>query len=125
MDLQHAPRVMVVDDNIDAADLLAQLLETFGFNALALYSGKTAISEALRFRPDFIFLDIGMPEMDGYEAIRRLRLLQGFAQLPIIALTAWNDVASRHRIAQAGFTHHTVKPAPLDDIFAILNAGSS
>ncbi len=112
-------RILVVDDNHDAADTVAALLEAHGHVIQVAYGGREALSAAIDFAPDVVFLDIGMPIMDGYETAVALRKLVGGEDLLIVALTAWNDAKARARVIEAGFDAHLTKPAALD---ALLNA---
>ncbi len=104
-------RVLVVDDNHDAADTLAALLRFERHDVRVAYSGAEALQATLAAPPEVVFLDIGMPGMDGYETVRRLRALPGMARARIIALTGWGQEKDRHLSAQAGFDGHLVKPA--------------
>jgi PAS domain S-box-containing protein len=103
-------RVLVVDDNRDAADSLALLLRLAGQDARVAYDGPAALAQAKDSAPDVIFLDIGMPGMDGYEVARRLRQDPASKGLLLIALTGWGQDADRRRSLEAGFDHHLVKP---------------
>jgi PAS domain S-box-containing protein len=111
-------RVLVVDDNRDAADSLARLLAIFGHEVRVAYDGAAAVSLAGDFRPRAVVLDIGMPLVDGYQAARRVREILG-AQVLLVAATGWGQETDRRRAAQAGFDHHLTKPvdpAALDDL---------
>lgn len=112
-------RVLVVDDNSDAADVLAELLKFNGLEVAVAYGGEQAIAIAEAFRPDVVFLDIGMPVLDGYQTARALREKLS-TSVYIVALTAWNDAATLTRVAQAGFDRHLTKPANLDAILTII-----
>lgn len=109
----HPLRVLVADDNADAAMSLALILRIGGHEVLAAYDGEQALRIAESFQPDLAFLDIGMPVMDGYEVCRRLRALPGGQDMLIIALTGWGQAEDKERSRQAGFDHHLVKPAEL------------
>jgi CheY-like chemotaxis protein/two-component sensor histidine kinase len=112
----HAPRthasrrVLVVDDNVDNADMLAALFEAYGHVSKALYSSSVALAEAAAFRPDVVLLDIGMPELDGHELCRRLRALPECGSALFIAMSGWGRPEDRVRSREAGFAHHEVKP---------------
>lgn len=114
-------RILVVDDNADAAELMAALLENYGMEVHAVHSGAEALRCAPAFRPHIALLDIGMPGMDGFETARRMRGLGGCETTRIIALTAWSDDHTRRMIIQAGFERHLVKPAPIDTIVAAIS----
>lgn len=109
-------RVLVVDDNRDAADSLALLLQLADHAPLITYSGADALLQAATFQPHFVLLDIGLPEMDGYEVARRMKSLVPAAQL--IAITGYGLEGDRQRTASSGFAAHLVKPVSLDDIQA-------
>jgi signal transduction histidine kinase len=103
-------RVLVVDDNRDAADMLLSLFEASGFTSEAVYDGQAAVEAAGRFKPHVIVMDIGMPRMDGYEAIRRIRALPDASDILAIALTGWGQDSAVRQAEEAGFNHHVVKP---------------
>jgi len=109
-------RVLVVDDNVDAATSLAELLRHRGHEVRAVFDGSEALEEATRFTPDAVVLDIGLPGMDGYETARRLRQLPGGRHMMIVAVTGWGQDEDRRRSKEAGFDHHLVKPAHPDAI---------
>ncbi len=104
-------RVLVVDDNVDAAESLATLLQLSGHEVRAVYDGPGALAAARAFRPGAVVLDVGLPGMDGYEVARRLRREPGGAEMLLIALTGYGQDDDRRRSEQAGFDHHLVKPA--------------
>lgn len=112
--------VLVVDDNRDAADSLAELLRVMGATALAAYSGDEALRMAAAHHVDIAVLDIGMPVMDGCDLARRLRARHGEATPRLIALTGWGQPADRERIARAGFDHHLLKPVDAAELMALL-----
>lgn len=114
--LLKVSRILVVDDNSDAADMVAALLETRGYTVATAYSGSDALAIAAAFKPDVIFLDINMPEMDGYQAAAALKTRFPIVTPRIVALTALNDDASRARMFEVGFDAHLTKPASLDAI---------
>jgi PAS domain S-box-containing protein len=103
-------RLLVVDDNKDAADSLAMLLRLQGHEARVAYSGMAAVEMTKTYTPDVVFMDIGMPGMDGYEVARRLRQQPGLENVVLAALTGWGQKEDRRRTAEAGFDHHLVKP---------------
>jgi PAS domain S-box-containing protein len=105
-----AKRILVVDDNVDAADTLALLLKSLGHETCVVHDGLQALRMAVEFRPDVVLLDIGMPGLDGYEVARRLRALKRERPLRIIAVTGWGQEADRTRSREAGFDVHLVKP---------------
>jgi PAS domain S-box-containing protein len=113
-------RMLVVDDNRDAADTLALLLEADGAEVRVAYDGRAALAAAESFQPSSVLLDIGMPGMDGWEVARRLRQDQRFAGLRIVALTGWGQDSDRRQTRNRGFTHHLTKPVSLEDLHRIL-----
>lgn len=115
-----AGTVLIVDDNRDAADSLAELLATMGATALVAYGGEEALQLVREHDIDIAVLDIGMPGMDGCELARRLRAGPRGADLKLIALTGWGQQGYRDRIAAAGFDHHLLKPLNLREFMALL-----
>ncbi len=111
----HAPRealkVLVVDDNVDAAQMLALLVETLGHHAAVENSSSAALARAAQDPPDVCLLDIGLPDVDGYELARRLRAQAGEHRLTLVAVTGYGQEQDRDRARHAGFDHHLVKPA--------------
>jgi PAS domain S-box-containing protein len=104
-------RVLVVDDNTDAAESLAALLAIGGHDTRLAHDGVQAMEEARTFHPDVVFLDIGMPELDGHETARRIRAQPWGKDMVLVALTGWGQSEDRRRSKEAGFNHHLVKPA--------------
>ena len=103
-------RLLVVDDNQDAANSLAMLLKLQGHEVRVAYSGMAALEMTRTYTPDAMFLDIGMPGMDGYEVARRIREAPGLGSVVLAALTGWGQQEDRRRTAEAGFNYHLVKP---------------
>jgi PAS domain S-box-containing protein len=106
-------RVLVADDNEDAAYSLASLLEVLGHEVRTAADGLEAIEAASAFRPDMILLDIGMPRLDGHEACRRIRAQPWGRDIVIVALTGWGQTEDKRLSHEAGFDHHLVKPVEL------------
>ena len=104
-------RVLVVDDNTDAAESLAALLRINGHDTRLAHDGPDALREAEAFHPDVVFLDIGMPTLDGHETARLIRQQPWGRNMVLVALTGWGQVEDRRRSKAAGFNHHLVKPA--------------
>lgn len=104
-------RVLVVDDNQAAADLLSTLVKQLGNQVCVANDGQQAIDMALRFQPDVVLMDLGMPKMDGYAAARHIRQQPWGRDLLLIALTGWGQDGHKRRTREAGFDHHLVKPA--------------
>jgi PAS domain S-box-containing protein len=115
-------RVLVVDDNVDAAVVLMGLLERHGYQAMAVHDGATALNQAEGFRPDVILLDIGMPGMNGLEVARRLRERNGLPRPFIVAVTGWGKEEDESRSREAGFDLHLVKPVEEDKLLEVLGA---
>jgi CheY-like chemotaxis protein len=115
-----ACRILVVDDNRDAADMLAGLLTADGHQVHVAYDGEDALRVASAFRPQIGFLDIGMAGMDGYEVAGRLRSDSPVSDLFLVAITGWGQAADRERALSAGFDAHLTKPASPDEIAALL-----
>jgi signal transduction histidine kinase len=105
-----ARRVLVVDDNADAADSLALLLRVDGHEVRVAYDGPAALQEAAAFRPEVVLLDIGLPRMDGYEVARRLRGQAELKEALLVAVTGYGQDEDRRRAEEAGFDAHLVKP---------------
>jgi PAS domain S-box-containing protein len=112
-------RVLVVDDNAEAADMLAMLLTEVGCDVRTAYRGETAVLEAERFRPDLVLLDIGLPDTSGEEVCRRIRAYPWGTTVVIVAVTGWGQEHDRHRSALAGFDQHLVKPVDPDILVAL------
>lgn len=103
-------RIMVIDDNRDAADSLAMLLKFLGAEVRTSYDGQAALELLPAFQPTVVLLDIGMPGLDGYEVARRIRQQSLGGDLVLVAMTGWGQAEDRRRSAAAGFNHHFVKP---------------
>jgi CheY-like chemotaxis protein len=113
-------RVMVVDDNVDAAQMLAALLEVQGHAVCVEYDARGALERARLERPEVLLLDIGLPDMDGYELARRLRSQPESAHATLVALTGYGQSQDRKEAEQAGFDHYLVKPADMDQVNEVL-----
>jgi PAS domain S-box-containing protein len=114
-------RVLVVDDNRDAALSLAMLLRLLGHDVQTAHDGHEALQLLKGSVPDLVFLDIGMPEMDGYEVARRIRGTPGLSNVVLAALTGWGQQEDRRRSAEAGFDHHLIKPVEADILGNLLS----
>ena len=115
-----ARRVLIVDDIIDSAESLAELLGLWGHETQTAHSGATALDWARWFRPEVVLLDIGMPGMDGFEVARRLRQIPEMAGAVLVALTGYGQTQDREATRAAGFNHHLVKPVDLDALRVLL-----
>jgi signal transduction histidine kinase/PAS domain-containing protein len=114
------PRVLIVDDNTDAAELLSQLLARRGYRTALAFDGPSAIEAAQRFEPELAILDIGLPVMDGYELAARLRSLLGARAPRMIALTGYGQEHDRARSQAGGFHAHIVKPVDAEELLRAL-----
>ena len=109
----RVPRVMVVDDNEDAADSLGMVLQVLGVEVAVARGGHEALERFGRFRPDMVLLDIGMPDIDGYEVARSLRSRDDGRAVTLVALTGWGQERDTQLAREAGFDHHLVKPVDI------------
>lgn len=112
-------KILIVDDNADAADLTAEILRMHGMEVQVAYGGLEGIAAARDVKPNVIFLDLGMPELDGYQVAMTLRADDTFKDVRIIALTAWGDSVVRQRTEAAGFNMHMTKPARFGELLAV------
>lgn len=113
--------VLVVDDSVDGAETLADLLQIWGHEVRLAFDGPTALTRAIDFQPAVVLLDIGLPGMDGYEVARRLRREAAFpANALLVALTGYGQDSDRRRALQAGFDEHLTKPVDLDALRTLL-----
>ena len=117
---KQALKILVVDDNIDAADTIAMLLETIGYQVMVEHSAKRALERTAAEKPDVFLLDIGLPEMNGNELAFQIRNLPGMAGAMLIALTGYGQDEDRVKTKSAGFDYHFVKPLDTDKLSAIL-----
>jgi CheY-like chemotaxis protein len=113
-------RVLVVDDNHDAAESLAMLVELLGNIAHVSFGGREALDACPQFRPTIVLLDLSMPGISGFEVARRLRELPGGAELRLVALSGRSEDEFRRRSDDAGFDAHLVKPVDLPTLQAVL-----
>jgi CheY-like chemotaxis protein len=118
-------RVLVVDDNVDAARALATILEMTGYEVGLAHDGPTALQEVLDYRPKVVLLDIGPPGLDGFEVARQIRQQAVLSHVVLVALTGYGQAMDLQLSHDAGFDHHLVKPASLSDIEKILSRVSS
>lgn len=114
-------RILVVDDIRDIADVFAMLLETLDEEVRVAYDGQSALDIVAEFKPDVVFLDLGMPGMDGCETARRIRQLPEGKDIYIAALTGWGQEKDRRRTREAGFDEHLVKPVDFEHVQALLS----
>ena len=115
-------RVLIVDDNEDAASSMAMLIEALGGRAVAAHDALAGLAKLAEFDPDVVFLDIGMPGMDGYEACRRMRRTPSGRRLSIVALTGWGHPQDKQRALDVGFDAHLTKPVDPSAVEELLSA---
>jgi len=107
-------RVLIVDDNVDSAELIAALVTRWGHRTEQAHDGPSALKAASDFRPDVVLLDIGLPRMSGYEVCRRIRKEPWGQDVVLVALTGWGQEEDRQQSRDAGFDAHMVKPVDHD-----------
>lgn len=123
VEVAAAPRkVLVVDDNVDAAVTMATVLEMLGHRTETVHAGPPVLDAALAFAPDVVLLDIGLPGMNGYEVARQLRSEPRLRATVLVALTGWGSEADRQRAQEAGFDHHLTKPVDFQLLEALLHS---
>ena len=113
-------RILVVDDNRDAAETSALLLEMMGNRVLKVYDGEEAVAAAGEFRPEVVLCDIGLPKLNGYEVCRQIRAQAWAKDVILIAVTGWGQDGDRQQAIDAGFNHHLVKPVDPDALLTLL-----
>jgi CheY-like chemotaxis protein len=113
-------RILIVDDNRDAADSLAMLLEMMGNEVRTAHDGLEAVGAAAVFRPEVALLDIGLPKLSGYDVARRIREQEGGANVLLVAVTGWGQEEDRRRSREAGFDEHLTKPVRLEALQQLL-----
>jgi CheY-like chemotaxis protein len=121
----NRPRVLVVDDNRDAAESLGMLLEIDGCAVSLAFDGHQALHSLETFQPQIALLDIGMPGMDGYELARRIRQNVRGSSVLLVALTGWGQADDKKRAADAGFDQHLIKPVDPDLLDRVIALGRS
>ena len=105
-------RILVVDDNADAARLLSDSLQALGHRAVVAFDGPSALERASAFHPDVVLLDLGLPVMDGFEVAQRLKALPERGRLEVVAITGYGQDIDRQRTRESGFDEHMVKTGP-------------
>jgi two-component system, chemotaxis family, CheB/CheR fusion protein len=118
-------RILVADDNRDAADTCATLLEVFGNRVQRAYTARRALELGQRFRPDVLLLDIGLPDLIGYELARKVRASEWGRRAVLIAVTGWGQEEDQRRALEAGFDHHLTKPIAAETLEALLQSVSA
>jgi PAS domain S-box-containing protein len=117
-------RILVVDDNVDAATTLGELLSALGHEVMVRFDGKSALADGPAFGPEVLVLDIGLPDIDGYELARRLRSEPATAGARYLALTGYGQAHDRTLARAAGFDHHFVKPVDIAALQAMLDTNN-
>ena len=115
-------RIVVIDDNVDAADMFGWLLDAKGYATRIAYSGVAGLDLVTAFSPHVVFCDLGMPDMSGYEFAGLLRARQQLTQPLLVAVSGWGDAGTRARSRAAGFDVHLVKPTVSEQVLALLDA---
>jgi CheY-like chemotaxis protein len=115
-------KILVADDNVDAAETLSALLEMLGHEVSIAHTAQDALDVAPHKAPRMLFLDIGLPDMDGHELARRLRATPATAAAVLVAVTGYGQPEDRERALRAGFDHHLVKPVQFAAIQELLAA---
>ncbi|MGA7540391.1 MAG: response regulator [Steroidobacteraceae bacterium] len=115
-------RLLVVDDNKDAAESMSMLLEMWGHEVAYAYDGPSALETARQWQPEAVILDIGLPGMDGYEVAERLRTLPQGKDAVLIAITGYGQDDDRRRSRRAGIDHHLVKPVSPDTLRTLIDS---
>jgi CheY-like chemotaxis protein len=118
-----AYRILLADDNADFANSMALLLRAKGHEVRVTHNGADALKEAGSFQPQFAFLDIGMPILNGYELAENLRRSPETKDVVLTAITGWGQENDRRRAERAGFHHHLVKPVDINALEGIIAAG--
>lgn len=118
-------RVLVVDDNEDAADTMGMLLELLNSEVRTVNGGPAALSLLKEFHPDIVLLDIGMPEMNGYEVAKKIRADKSIAGTRLVAVTGWGQEQDRQRSLEAGFNDHLIKPVSMEDLERVMTRSLS
>jgi CheY-like chemotaxis protein len=113
-------RILIVDDNQEGAEILAEALGELGFLTHTAFDGPSALELLGAFKPDVMLIDVGLPVMDGYELVRRLRADAGLASIRLVAVTGYGQESDRRRALEAGFDQHLVKPVDLDRLQSML-----
>ncbi|MEP7245518.1 MAG: ATP-binding protein [Gammaproteobacteria bacterium] len=116
----HRQRILVVDDNRDSADSLAMMLRFDGHTAQSVYTARQALKEIVSFAPEVVILDLGLPEMDGFELAREFRALPGLEKLRLLALTGYGQAEDKQKTRAAGFDGHLVKPVKYGELATAL-----
>jgi CheY-like chemotaxis protein len=112
--------VLVVDDNVDSAESLSQVMQILGYPVAVAHDGVEAVEMAQTWRPAVVLMDIGMPRMSGLEAARAIRGRPGGERLWLVALSGWGQTEDRRKSREAGFDHHFVKPVDVEALIELI-----
>jgi len=118
--IRAVQRVLVIDDDPDGAEMVAEMLEALGYQSKFALNGPSAIALAKVFLPQVILLDLSLPQMDGYEVARQLRREAALAAVKIVAVTGWSGPERENKARDAGFDHYLIKPIQLSALKPIL-----
>lgn len=113
-------RILVVDDERDAADSLVRLIQVLGYDAQAVYDGEEAIREVAKYLPDMALIDIGMPGLNGFETVSRIRQQRGNVTMILVAVTGWTREEDQRKAYEAGFDLHIAKPMTVETLKELL-----
>jgi CheY-like chemotaxis protein len=113
-------RILVADDNEDAAETMSVLLEVMGHEVRRVHDGEAAVEMVAGFDPQLVLLDIGMPKLNGYDTCRRIRVRDGGAVRTLVAVTGWGQPQDLKTSSEAGFDHHLVKPVDIDTLVQLI-----
>ena len=116
----HPRRVLIVDDNQDAAEMLALMMEAWGQTTRVAHDGLAALQAGAEFHPEVVLLDIGLPGLDGYETARRMRAADWGRHATLVAVTGWGRDSDIARTQDAGFDHHLVKPVSPEVLYSLV-----
>ena len=120
--IRAVQRVLVVDDEPDGAEMVAEMLDVLGFESKFALDGPSAIQLAKVFAPHLILLDLGLPDMDGYNVARQIRREPGLSDVILVAVTGWSGPERELEAREAGFDHYLVKPIQLAVLKSVLGA---
>jgi CheY-like chemotaxis protein len=119
-DVPASLRVMVVDDNLDAADSLGLMLKELKLEVRTVYDGAMALRECESFQPHLVLLDIGMPKMSGYDVVRSIRMMKFCGNPTVVAVSGWGQESDKARARESGFDRHFTKPISETDLHVLL-----
>lgn len=118
-------RILIIDDHPDTADAISMLLDSLGHETHAAYTGRAGLAAVESFRPDLVILDIGLPDLSGYEVARAIRARPGGGRIHVVAATGWGTPEDRVLALAAGFDQHQLKPIDLPKLVAVIAAAAA